>query len=340
MASKRWQRFIAASLLTAALFYLTINRQILRRLQNEEDIKESTLFNLFSKTYGRERIIEHSVCLMDGTCVDIRERLVHDGRKYLVAREITAGMLRTSTMFLKTPKKLTASIMDTTKWEVDSGAITFESYVTTMIEEIFISGAAQMSPYNSAHILMLGLGGGYINSYLHHKFPNMDITVVELDPQMLEISKKWFGLKLDQRQRVFLMDGVHFVRNAVTEGRKYDAILVDACTSDTNAWIICPANDFVVPEVVKKFAELLTDKGSLIVNVLSIRHKKVIGTMVQNIFNQAFKYCILKQAHSRSNLVITCAQHPLPKGLESKYEKFAGYGKYGAKVSRMIGISS
>ncbi|ETN70572.1 hypothetical protein NECAME_14667 [Necator americanus] len=160
---------------------------------------------------------EHSVCLMDGTCVDIRERLVHDGRKYLVAREITAGMLRTSTMFLKTPKKLTASIMDTTKWEVDSGAITFESYVTTMIEEIFISGAAQMSPYNSAHILMLGLGGGYINSYLHHKFPNMDITVVELDPQMLEISKKWFGLKLDQRQRVFLMDGVHFVRNAVTE---------------------------------------------------------------------------------------------------------------------------
>ncbi|KIH45694.1 hypothetical protein ANCDUO_24262 [Ancylostoma duodenale] len=118
-----------------------------------------------------------------------------------------------------------------------------------------------MNRYKPAKVLVLGLGGGYLNTYLHHNYPKMDITVIELEPQMLEISRKWFGLTLDERQRVIIKDGVHFVENAVAEGHNYDAILVDACVSDISQWLICPCETFVKPKMVENFAKLLSERG-------------------------------------------------------------------------------
>ncbi|KIH51538.1 hypothetical protein ANCDUO_18376, partial [Ancylostoma duodenale] len=148
--------------------------------------------------------------------------------------------------------------------------------------ELFLSGAAEMNRYKPAKVLVLGLGGGYLNTYLHHNYPKMDITVIELEPQMLEISRKWFGLTLDERQRVIIKDGVHFVENAVAEGHKYDAILVDACVSDISQWLICPCETFVKPQMVENFAKLSAKE-------------------LRNRFRAAFKNCILIQSHSQTN---------------------------------------
>ncbi|EPB66639.1 hypothetical protein ANCCEY_14271, partial [Ancylostoma ceylanicum] len=96
---------------------------------------------------------------------------------------------------------INSNSVDTSKWIVDKETPVLNSYSTTMIEELFLSGAAAMDRYTPAKVLILGLGGGYMNTYLHHNFPKMDITVIEIEPQMLEISRKWFGLTLDERQR-------------------------------------------------------------------------------------------------------------------------------------------
>ncbi|VDM82864.1 unnamed protein product, partial [Strongylus vulgaris] len=75
---------------------------------------------------------ERSVCLLDGSCVDIFDN-IEGGEKYVVVREIGTGPIRLSTMLLKTPKGLTADKMDTTKWEFDNVSPKLDNYVTTMI---------------------------------------------------------------------------------------------------------------------------------------------------------------------------------------------------------------
>jgi spermidine synthase len=74
-------------------------------------------------------------------------------------------------------------------------------------------------------ILMLGLGGGSISTYLGRAMPNAIIDTVEIDPGVIAAAKKYFGLRDHARVRYLAGDGrVMLRRNRQT----YDVILVDA----------------------------------------------------------------------------------------------------------------
>lgn len=47
------------------------------------------------------------------------------------------------------------------------------------------------------------------------------MEVVELDPSVLDIAKKWFNLVTDNRLQVHLSDGLAFIKKAVTNGVFY-----------------------------------------------------------------------------------------------------------------------
>ncbi|KHJ77588.1 hypothetical protein OESDEN_22792 [Oesophagostomum dentatum] len=83
---------------------------------------------------------------------------------------------------------------------------------------MFLSGAVEMRKGSEARVLVLGMGGGFMNSFLHHNFPQMNITAVEIEPKMAEIAKKWFDLKLDRRHHLHIGDAMEFVRDAVAQG--------------------------------------------------------------------------------------------------------------------------
>ncbi|VDK70732.1 unnamed protein product [Cylicostephanus goldi] len=98
----------------------------------------------------------------------------------------------------------------------------------------------------------------------------MNIKVVEIDEVMVNISRKWFGLNPDGRQRVIIEDGAEFVRTAVREERRtYNVIYLDACTVSRNGTLNCPPDNFLSLEVVSNFRELLNDRGILIIHVMS-----------------------------------------------------------------------
>ncbi|VDM78551.1 unnamed protein product [Strongylus vulgaris] len=88
-----------------------------------------------------------------------------------------------------------------------------------MVEDMFTSGAVDMSTDSTAQVLSIGLGAGFINSYLHHNFPKMNITVVDIEPKMVDICLRWFDMKLDDRQHAVVMDGVDFIEQAVNSGK-------------------------------------------------------------------------------------------------------------------------
>ncbi|KAK6725943.1 hypothetical protein RB195_004326 [Necator americanus] len=298
--------------------------------EDYETISDRDAAGYFIHNYGYRRNLEKSVCLNDGDCVDIADGVVYYNDRYNFARGILMGQLLISRAYLKLPKKpenYDYEIFDTSRWAINKTSLDFFSYTTTMIEEMFASGAVDISREVTAQVLSIGIGGGFINTYLHYNYPNMNITAVDVEPKTLEIAQKWFALELDQRHHVVIMDGIKFIEQAVNEGQKYDAIHIDACTTDQSAELACPLVAFLKPEVVKNLSKLLTKKGVVIMNVISLHGKiQESAKRVRTSFQKFFKVCSIKLApYSQLNLVATCGQYPRPESLKEKYIEFAKY---------------
>ncbi len=114
---------------------------------------------------------------------------------------------------------------------------------------------------NTSDILMIG-GAAYVypNYYLK-KFPDKRIDVVEIDPKMTEISKKYFALD-DQNTRINIYheDGRKYLNNS---DKKYDCILIDAFKG-TNAPF-----QLTTLEAMYNAKRSLNDNGIVITNVIS-----------------------------------------------------------------------
>ncbi|ETN86485.1 hypothetical protein NECAME_16310 [Necator americanus] len=84
---------------------------------------------------------------------------------------------------------------------------------------LYDCGALKQDDEDSkAKVLSLGLGGGFLNGYMHHKFPQMSITVVEINARTLEMARRWFGLETDEQHEVILMDGIEYIERSVRKG--------------------------------------------------------------------------------------------------------------------------
>jgi spermidine synthase len=74
-------------------------------------------------------------------------------------------------------------------------------------------------------VLMIGLGGGSISSYLGRYMPEATIDTVEIDPGVVTAAKKYFGMIETPRVRYHEGDGRVFLNRRKDT---YDLILVDA----------------------------------------------------------------------------------------------------------------
>ena len=110
-------------------------------------------------------------------------------------------------------------------------------------------------------VLMLG-GSAYTypRDFLKN-FPRSTIDVVEIDPGMTDVARKYFGLRDDSRMRIFHNDGRIFLNN---NKNKYDVIFIDAFNSFSSIPF-----QLTTVEFVRKNLESLSDDGIVIVNIIS-----------------------------------------------------------------------
>lgn len=106
--------------------------------------------------------------------------------------------------------------------------------------------------------LMIGGGAysfpkGFLKSY-----PEATIDVVEIDPGLTEISKKYFNLKDDARLTIINADGRVFLNQNKT---KYDCVYIDAFDS------ISPPFHLATVEAARKIDMALDSDGAVLVNV-------------------------------------------------------------------------
>ncbi|CAF1669617.1 unnamed protein product, partial [Didymodactylos carnosus] len=76
---------------------------------------------------------------------------------------------------------------------------------------------------------IIGLGGGLLPTILRHYYPTVNITIVEIDPMVVELAQKYFNFKYDSALNVIISDGREYIRKLVlNENKKFDLIMFDA----------------------------------------------------------------------------------------------------------------
>lgn len=140
--------------------------------------------------------------------------------------------------------------------------------------------------------LLLG-GGGYV--YPKHflkKYNEATIDVVEIDPQMKEISKKYFYLKEDSRMKIIHEDARVFLNK---NKNRYDIIFKDTF----NAHYSIPFQ-LTTREMIKKEYDSLNENGIVAVNVIAAVSGKESGFLnleyntYKSIFPQVFLFKVDK----------------------------------------------
>jgi spermidine synthase len=80
-------------------------------------------------------------------------------------------------------------------------------------------------PEAPARILMIGLGGGSISTYLGRAMPDVTIDTVEIDAGVINAAKRYFGILETPKVKYLAADGRVFLNR---NKQLYDVILVDA----------------------------------------------------------------------------------------------------------------
>lgn len=79
-------------------------------------------------------------------------------------------------------------------------------------------------------ILVVGLGGGTIPTFLHKHYPQTTIDAVDIDPHVLAVAKQYFAFREDSTMRAYVCDGRRFIENC---RKPYDIIFLDAFGSES-----------------------------------------------------------------------------------------------------------
>ena len=112
-------------------------------------------------------------------------------------------------------------------------------------------------------ILIIGLGGGTLPMALRDVLPDAHIDVVEIDPAVVKVARKFFAYKEDAKLRTYTGDGRVFVNKALLGGATYDLVMLDAFEDE-----YIPEH-LLTLEFLLEVKDLLTPGGVVAANTFS-----------------------------------------------------------------------
>lgn len=124
--------------------------------------------------------------------------------------------------------------------------------------QVMIAGFGILERFDRA--LILGLGGGVIPRFLRARLPDLQIDVVEIDPVVVEVAARFFGVTADDRLSVHVDDARRFLEHG---SDRYDAIILDVAGLQGMPF------PFKTLEFLQSARRALTEHGLLTANVWS-----------------------------------------------------------------------
>ncbi len=137
-------------------------------------------------------------------------------------------------------------------------------------------------------ILVLGMGGGTSVLQSMHYFPDARVDAVELDPGVIEVGRKYFGLKEGSKLHIFEEDARPFLQNSL---KMYDVIQLDVYHGGVYAPFYIMTQEFF-----SSVYDHLKPNGVLVMNVLSPyqEHNRLVlvdavGKTISTVFPSVYK---------------------------------------------------
>ncbi|GAB4482799.1 MAG: hypothetical protein OHK006_02000 [Thermodesulfovibrionales bacterium] len=130
--------------------------------------------------------------------------------------------------------------------------------------------------------LFLGLGVGSMPRYFNRYYPSAMVDVVEIDPDVPPLAKKYFFFHETPRMRLSVEDGRIFVKRA---RRQYDLIFLDAYQNDSIPFHLTTA------EFLREVKAKLKPGGVVVANILARDINRFFDAMVvtyRKVFPQVY----------------------------------------------------
>jgi spermidine synthase len=160
---------------------------------------------------------------------------------------------------------------------------------------------------NPQRILVIGLGGGSIPSFLHHHYPNATINVVDIDPEVVRVAKQFFGLQTDERLQTHVADGRKFVEETT---QPYDLIFLDAYGADSIPYHLATI------EFLHAVRKALSPQGVVVGNIWSRISNPLYAPMVST-YQEGFDRLYILDVRGAGNLIFFALPQPRTLDLQT-----------------------
>ncbi|XP_058453861.1 eEF1A lysine and N-terminal methyltransferase homolog [Malaya genurostris] len=193
---------------------------------------------------------------------------------------------------------------------VDPGYLACQHHLyMTIGVQLAASLTTDASKKSLDNVMVVGLGGGGLCTFIHQCLRNTNLVAVEIDPEMLSVATNYFGLTLDNRLKVEVKDGLDYLNDGVRAGSEehFKAILIDVDSKDATQGMSCPPKAFVEQPVLENCKKLLAGDGMFVLNLVCrddcLREKVVEG------LKQVFQFVLSYKLEEDVNEIFYCTDN-------------------------------
>ncbi|CAI4226935.1 unnamed protein product [Auanema sp. JU1783] len=213
-------------------------------------------------------------------------------------------------MRLVPPNNARFDTSDTRIWTINYLEIDTQYLAALLVSPFLISALSlEKNADEGKSILEIGLGGGSFMMALNHYKPEVNITTLELDPIVLQLAHKWFGITDNERRHAILGDGLDYLKQMNKTGTKFDIIVLDAC--DIDIQVPCPATVFRNRKSVQLILDSLKPSGVVLVNILAFPERDGSPIEVVGMFSEVFQTCLQLKMTKEYNIIMICMSYTI-----------------------------
>ena len=150
-------------------------------------------------------------------------------------------------------------------------------------------GLGYLDPTTNPNVILIGVAGGFLVNYLTEFAPNINLTAVEIDPEMINIAQTYFNVT----HPIINQDGFDFMQH---HKEPTDILLLDAFQSMN------------IPEVFndQKFFDTLQNTKILVCNIVKSSNSEAFLSLIKKNFKFVDHY------YYKGNLTTVAYNEPIP----------------------------
>ncbi len=178
-------------------------------------------------------------------------------------------------------------------------------------------------------MLVLGLGAGTLAMFLRKYYPQAAIDAVDIDPDVVDVAKKYFGFQEDALMRAHVADGRKFIEDVT---QPYDVIFLDAFGTDS-----VPPH-LATQEFLRAVRRATTAGGVVVGNLWGRHSNRLYDSMVRTyatVFDELFVLDV-RGADNKIVLALPRKQVLNPAEMRDLASRVSSAKRFGFDLGEMV----